>query len=883
MTITRLALPAFFLTWVTMAGLLVYGWLTPQGQLSSHWLGSWYPLMLGLMAMSGILILLVLRQHRRTLDILAEAMPSMVEHGVGYQIRNADACGEEAVLFNRLSRRLAATLTELDDERQLLSETLDNVDGVILVIDGQGKIDLITAYAEHAFGWHQDQLTNHPVSLLLPQYAEISANLVTHGNEHPEAGIEIQSVARCEDGQVRGVVVQFQVRTRAPGHVLLVRDVTSELEAEREAQLLKDALDSSNESIMLFDSSDQLIWANRGANSILTDGCEPLSTGQSYQNIMTRAVVMGLFPEAVSAPESWIEDAQHNHQTSGTRRSLHLKSGRWVREQTIHTRHGGSLSIFTDITADKNAEQLQDQKRKTAEADSIAKGRFLAVMSHEIRTPLNGIIGMLELLQLEKDSQQHEHYINTALDASSSLATLVNDLLDLSRLDAGKLPLNNAPCQLPSLVKSVVDLIQPLINKEPVQLRVETDPLIPEWVELDAGRIRQILLNLLGNAVKFTEQGRVQLTINIHMDKLRFEVSDTGIGMTPQQQEQLFQLYSTADTSYSRNRNGAGLGLAISRRLVDRMGGQLQVESTPGKGSCFWFELTLKAIATPTQAAAPSEHDVQSCRILLVEDNDTNRMLAQKMLLSAGHQVDVAENGSSALAAVQQTRYQLILMDISMPVMDGIEATQQIRTMTGDQADTPIIAMTAHHQPEEKQAFITAGMNDYLAKPVRRAALLAMVARWGQRDHLQPPVLIEQVEQPVTMAAMDMNQLDLNALKQMAQDVDQAAFPQLIELFVRNTRERQTLLSTALNTQDYPSLQREVHSLKSSAAAYGLVHIQSLAAEIEQLCKDHNYLQLTMPTKTLLAELEPALSQLEAVDYRSMQLLGSDSISRPAS
>ncbi len=863
----RWALPVFTLIWTAMTGLIIYGWLSPEAITSGYWLESWYRLMLGLTLVAGVLIVLILWQHRRSLNVLAKAMPDIVNHGVGYQIRDAEKFGEEAVLFNRLSRRLASTLADMDSERELLNETLNNVDGVIVVVDGQGKIDLVTPYAEKVFGWRQDQLVNHPISLFLPQYAEIIADIATSNDSVIHETVEQHSIARCEYGEIKGVSIQLHTRKQTPGHVMLVRDVTAELEAEREAQLLKDALDSSNEGVMLFDSNDQLIWANSCAHTLLTDDNTPLNSDQTYSEIMTQAVVQGLFPDAINTPDIWLQDAQSYHQGSEESRDIRQKSGKWLRERSLSTRHGGILSIYGDITADKESEQLLEQKRQLAEASRDAKGHFLAVMSHEIRTPLNGMMGMLELLQTETAPSQRNHYIKTALEAGSSLALLINDLLDLSRLDAEKLQLNNQPCQLVALTQSVIDLVQPLAQKKSLSLAVNINDHLPDWVSIDAGRLRQVLLNLLGNAIKFTAHGRVTLDTRMHDGKLRFTVQDTGPGMTPEQLKHLFKAFSMLGSDYNRTQEGAGLGLAISQRLIERMGGCIQVASTPGKGSQFWFELTLAQVEPPEQCNASANTETNSCYILLAEDNETNRMMAEHMLVTAGHKVDIACNGEEAVAAVQKNHYQMVLMDISMPVMDGIEATRSIRALPEPDAEITIIAMTAHDQPEEKAAFKAAGMNDYLHKPMRRDALLSMVARWNDNSSENtPPVLIDSIQETIPPDAY--SQLDISALQQMAQDVDDSVFPQLIELFIRNARERKEVMSNALSTQDYECLEREVHSLKSSAAAYGLVRIQQLATEVEQQCKRGEFQQVSEPADRLLLELEPALTALEDLDYK---------------
>ncbi|MCV6589956.1 MAG: ATP-binding protein [Marinobacterium sp.] len=909
MTITRLAVPALALSWSALIALILYGWLHPQGLSSVHWLESWYQLALALAIIAALLTVLVIYLQRRSLRAIANAMPEMVTYGIGYQIRNARRYGEEAVLFNRLSKRLASTLSGLNSERHLLRETLDCVDGVILMVDGQGRIELVTPYVEQMFGWQRKQLQNHAVSVLLPEYAELTASMARHEDTaFPRSGIEQQTIACCEDGQISGAVVLFQRREENSGYVLLVRDVTCELETRREAQLLRDALDSSNEGVMLFDSGDQLIWANRRASELL--GLASLSNEQNYSTIMTGAVSLGMLPEASHDPESWLASARDLHDQAEQYRDMQCGDGRWLREKAMKTRHGGVLTLLTDITADRQTGEQLVAERDQATASRDEKGRFLTVMSHEIRTPLNGMLGMLELMSSETDVDKRAHYTHTALEAGNNLNELINNLLDLARLDAGRLRLRPKPCLLPDLLTSVVDLMQPLANRKGLQLQIEQDSLPDTPLILDSGRLRQVLLNLLGNAIKFTDQGEVRLVCRADDKRLRFEVIDTGPGISEACQQALFQAFSMLDENYSRNQSGAGLGLAISQRLVERMGGEIRINSVPGQGSCFWFRLVRvdqnettapdlsDDVAEQTaQDREPAGLEQQACQVLLVEDNDTNRQVVEQMLLRAGHQVDTVNNGADAISALQLADYQVVLMDISMPVMDGMEATRRIRQLNGAVAHLPIIALTAHSQMEERQAFMEAGMDDYLHKPVHSEALLAMISRWQYQQHdkpmvesvasanLQPvehmpintrpvntrPVNTQPTEQgsntePLAVSAQTAPLLDETVLQRMAQDLDKSVMPRLIHSFISTTRERQQFLIEAITGQDHEQLQREVHNLKSSAATYGLVRVQQLAAEVEQLCKQGQYNALPEPARQLMSELEPALSELEALD-----------------
>ena len=387
-----------------------------------------------------------------------------------------------------------------------------------------------------------------------------------------------------------------------------------------------------------------------------------------------------------------------------------------------------------------DATEIAQQARVEAEGASEAKSEFLAVMGHEIRTPLTSISGFMDLLKhTDGLSSQQRRYVDLVQTANAALLAIVNDILDFSNVEAGEMELERRPFRTSAMIEDAMTIVGAGALAKNIQMKSVVNPNVPEWLMGDQGRLRQVLLNLLSNAVKFTESGTITIDVRLqtygdHRERVRFSVTDTGIGVAADRQHRLFKKFSQADSSMSRRHGGAGLGLAICKQLVELMDGQIGIHSDVDQGSTVWFTANLPAVNPPasqSSSEAPVKFVVdKKVRILVVDDIETNREIVEAYLRDNNYEVAAVGSAVEAIRLLRSEPYDVILMDIQMPFMDGVAATRCIRALPHAYKDIPIIAMTGNVLPQQVRSFLAAGMNDHVGKPIERAKLYSSVRRW---------------------------------------------------------------------------------------------------------------------------------------------------------
>ena len=578
----------------------------------------------------------------------------------------------------------------------------------------------------------------HAIKLVHPEDQALYLN--------PVARLEAEGVAsfehRLRNGDGRTIWARAAVKQGQDGLIMMVlRDITAEHQARIETEL------AAKSTELLRASAGIYLWTfdpdtgrytvetatRRDADGVIY-GTENVSVTKMGDNIHPedREGFGAVFMPSLTTGEACNHAYRYKAVDADGNEVWQRFRTAWRGVRQCDNGKWEIRGLTQDVTEMWEAREAALRGEQAAREAAETKARFLANMSHEIRTPLNGVVGVLHLLKSEPLSPSGRALIDEAMACGDMLGQLLNDVLDFSKIEAGKLDLHLEPLDPAAALHGVVEMLRPGAEAKGLYLRtpVRSDP---GWVVADPVRLRQILFNLIGNAAKFTLHGGVEVrlaTAGEGADQcLRIEVEDTGVGVAPEAIDGLFERFHQVDGTTTRRFGGTGLGLAITRSLVEQMGGEVGAVSEPGKGSTFWFEIPAPAAQAEHGREETAGDPFVGLRVLVVEDNPTNRLIAGRILETLGAEVQTAHDGAEGVETAARNRFDLIFMDIQMPGMDGVEATRRIRALGGDAAATPIVAMTANVMKHQVQGYIAAGMDGAVAKPLNPASLVAEVAR----------------------------------------------------------------------------------------------------------------------------------------------------------
>ncbi|MDP1528613.1 MAG: response regulator [Rhodoferax sp.] len=506
---------------------------------------------------------------------------------------------------------------------------------------------------------------------------------------------------------------------------------------------IREALDAMPDGMAFYDADDRLVLWNHRYAEVNPGLSSTLKVGMTFREIIEIGLAEDLYADARGRQAEWVQDRLDSRRALTTTMEQRIAGDRWLRVSDRRTAAGGIVTVCTDITDLKNDARALAEARDAAQAANSAKSLFLANMSHEIRTPLNGIIGLAQVLARTPLSSQQEEMLTLIQSSGQTLQVLLSDILDLARVESGRLELARDTFHLGRAVREAAQLYETSAQEKGLQFFVEIAPEADGWIAGDVVRIKQILTNLVSNAVKFTSTGFVSLTAALGPDRaglpqLRFSIEDTGIGFDSETRDRLFSRFEQADGAITRRFGGSGLGLAISRQLAEMMDGDLDCESEPGGGSA--FILTIPFIAAEAPVAAPgvpaeqADEDQAVIRVLLADDHPVNRKVVEMILAQVDVELTSVENGAEAVQACREGNFDIVLMDMQMPVMDGLAATREIRLHEAAMglARTPIIMLTANALAEHIASAEAAGADRHLAKPFDAAELLQLVATLPQ-------------------------------------------------------------------------------------------------------------------------------------------------------
>ncbi|MEO1656508.1 MAG: PAS domain S-box protein [Pseudomonadota bacterium] len=729
------------------------------------------------------------------------------------------------------------------------------LDGIIVETNGKA-VELLGRSRDDLVGCHVKEL--HPQSAL-----DASRDAVKRVMAGEEVRVETEFLGA--DG--RSFAAELSARRvetdEAPLVHGVVRDISERKRHEAERERYQKLLAHSQRLAQVgsFEwtiETDELLWSKETYAIFGLDGDEHSPTLSEYKARVhpdDRAFIDASIRRAIVDGEAY-EVSHRIVLDDGTKRVVE------GRGEPVRNKKGRTTKIvgtLQDITRVAETNEALTKAKEDAEAANIAKSHFLASMSHEMRTPLNGVIGLLDLLGETTLTGEQKEFLETAAASADALLTLLSDLLDLSRIEAGEMDIELAPMRTADFVDQSLEIVKATYESEQPDIQVTITNEVPARIEADGARLRQVLTNLLSNAVKFTPNGQVRVSCDYDRFDgiLSVSVEDQGIGITPDKLSTLFDRFTQAHTGLSRRYGGAGLGLAITKQLVTLMGGTISVESEPGAGSRFRFSIPASSVRDREMARSLVEHardedrPLEGLRILLAEDSETNALVVTRKLQARGAAVDRAINGREAINFVEARNYDIVLMDVSMPEVDGLTATRCIRDKQEASSRLPIIALTAHALRGDKERCLAAGMTDYVAKPIAMPELIDTVLRHTGAEPSPEPHLLSP-----TKAAADW-------------DDDLELYAEVLRTYEDELRSVRDRLASATGAFDAAAIGNEAHSLKSSAGNVGALQLQQLAVEMDALAKDDRRSQMAVLLPNLLTVIDDTIEAI-AVQRRGM-------------
>ncbi|MFD2177505.1 PAS domain-containing hybrid sensor histidine kinase/response regulator [Veronia pacifica] len=766
-------------------------------------------------------------------------------------------------------------LSDSSNHSLALSQAIfQNIVDPIIVVDVACNIVDFNPATEVMFGSAIDEMCGkHLSSLILTE--ENPENSLTHRDlvRANNSGESIRLVAQNSAGKIVPIDVSISIfdQGRQQRFLLHIHNLT-ELDMVQAELRLADHAFQSTDAMFIADDNGKILRVNRTFTDV---------TGYTAEEVMGKPMAIlaatdgeiifyQAIRRALARENKWRGEVLHKQKNGNVIPILVFATA--MRERNGTLTH--FIAHFIDVSEHKKNEQMLRDAQKSAEQANISKGRFLAAMSHEIRTPMNGVLGVLELISESTLSDKQRKLLQTAQHSGNLLLSIINDILDFSRLEAGKLRLAANPMDLSELLRQTTEIMLPKAKSKGLEMTLDISPAVPRYVSGDADRIRQILLNLVGNAVKYTERGAVKVSVfngNHRADvcNLICVISDSGIGISPESLPTIFEEFSTAENARHYKNDSTGLGLFICKQLITLMGGTIDISSAPGIGTTVRFEVSLPTSSqfnvAKEQVPRPLIHQTlhqrinKDLRLLVAEDNVANQLVISSMLELDNLKADIVNNGAEAITAVKNADYDIILMDISMPGVNGIEATQNIRKMESPKSDVVIVALTSHALSNDQEKFISCGMNDCVTKPIDRTTLLTTLVKWQDvsRDgSLQP----QADNQGFTYQRLDQERFNV-----LLEDLEPSMIPELIHIYTRDTRHRVYEIHKAISDKDFDRIKFEAHSIISSAEVHGNLLLSGLCKSLEELCIKKEHTKALDIAEDIVQEAEMSLQALEQV------------------